>query len=292
MNRVATWANVGKDITNITSLEDVLESCKLNYEVETQPIQLESGLVVPGKVATVRKSDNHIYGVVSSNYSICQNIEAFDFIDQLQGEVTFVKAGETTSGIVYIICKLLKIEILGDEFEPYIIFQNNHNGISSVKAAITPLRIVCQNQFNYAFRNANNTISIRHTSDMHANLIVAQQVMQNSVDYLAEFKNLADKLASKKVSPLEFESIIDNLFPIQNIESYALAKRNAFIQAYNAEDNQNFKGSIWGLVNAYSDYMTHYKARKSQSDESKFQAVTFDPTFLNRFLRIVNACTV
>lgn len=72
----------------------------------------------------------------------------------------------------------------------------------------------------------------------------------------------------------------------------ALAKRNAFIQAYNAEDNQNFKGSIWGLVNAYSDYMTHYKARKSQSDESKFQAVTFDPTFLNRFLSIVNACTV
>lgn len=47
-----------------------------------------------------------------------------------------------------------------------------------------------------------------------------------------------------------------------------------------------------GLVNAYSDYMTHYKARKSQSDESKFQAVTFDPTFLNRFVSIVNACTV
>ena len=110
MNRAATWANVGKDITNITSLEDVLESCKLNYEVETQPIQLESGLVVPGKVATVRKSDNHIYGVVSSNYSICQNIEAFDFIDQLQGEVTFVKAGETVSGIVYIICKLPKLK--------------------------------------------------------------------------------------------------------------------------------------------------------------------------------------
>lgn len=63
MNRVATWTNVGKDISNskYQSVEDVLESCKLNYEVETQPIQLESGLVVPDKVATVRKSDNHIY---------------------------------------------------------------------------------------------------------------------------------------------------------------------------------------------------------------------------------------
>lgn len=79
---------------------------------------------------------------------------------------------------------------------------------------------------------------------MHANLIIAQHVMQNSVDYLAEFKDLANKLASKKVSHLAFESILNNLFPIQNIESYALAKHDAFIQAYNSEYNQNFKGSI------------------------------------------------
>lgn len=159
--RTATWNGIGRNVADCRDMEQVLKASGLDYEVEKRPVFMNAGPVdmteamtaIPNRFVTVRTSDNHPYDVVSDKFEVIQNRDAFDFVNYMGDEVQFEKAGETTGGMVYIIAKLPEVSILGDAFIPHVIFRNGFNGKVKITAAICPLRIVCQNQFNFAFKN-------------------------------------------------------------------------------------------------------------------------------------------
>ena len=131
MTRTTTFANIGTDITGLKTSEDVLNHAGLNYNVVKKPMFLmnDSGdfLAYKDKRFTVVEGTDKVLGVVSSKYEICQNRDAFSFIDYIGGDEVgfeYVKAGETKGGLVYIIAKIPNVTLLGDAITPYIIFQN------------------------------------------------------------------------------------------------------------------------------------------------------------------------
>ena len=65
--------------------------------------------------------------------------------------------------------------------------------------------------------------------------------------------------------------------------------RDAFMAAYESDDNQNFKGTAWGIVNAYTDYITHKEAsgQIQTRDEGKFVKVTFGTPSVNHIIDVV-----
>ena len=267
MTRTTTWNNIGTPISKAKNVEEALNISGLNYTVEKVPVFLENGYKVPGAYATKKVDSEETFGVVGEKYELIQNQEAFEFVDTLLPEgMKFVKAGETPK-MVYVIASLPDTYILDDKVTPYLIFQNSHCGKSTLKATITPLRIICQNQFNWAFRKASNKVSIRHTRSAKERLEMAKDILVHNSEYLDQFKLEAEALASTKVSKSQLDTVIQTTFPILP-EANALSiskteeKRERFLTAYNAEDNQNFKGTAWGLVNAYSDYITHKEVRK------------------------------
>ncbi len=266
--RTATWAPIGYDIRKATTVEEALKLSHLDYTVEKVPCFLADGTPIPGAFCTKKEDSLETFGVVGKEFSIIQNIEGFDFINALVGEgLTFLKAGENRK-MVWIIGQLPTIDILGDKVTPHIIFQNSHGGNTTLKATIAPLRIICQNQFNLTFRKADNKISLRHTSSIKDRLHTAGEVLAQNSIYLDEFKKKAEEMASAKVSRAKIDSFLDGIFEVKadfnptqvkNIEE----KRSRFLAAYQAEDNQNFIGTQWGLVNAYTDYVTHKPLKKA-----------------------------
>lgn len=294
MERQATWYEIGTDVNNCNNLDDVLKRSGLDYTVKKSPLYIENDIVVPGRVATVRESDNHVYGVVGDTYEICQNRDAFDFINYINDDIKFIKAGETLGGLVYIIAELPEVKILGDSFKPHVIFQNGHNGGIAIKAAICPLRIICQNQFNISFRQTENTVTIRHNSTMESKLIDARNVLSTTADYMMTLNQEAEKYAGIKLSPEKVSKIIEDFFPItENMSVRSVntieSKRNEFLRAYNADDNYSFRGTVWSMINAASDYISHTApTRKSDNwQENKFLYVTFNPAFINQFTQFV-----
>ena len=265
--RTATWTNIGYDIQKATTVEEALKLSHLDYTVEKVPCFLADGTPIPGAFCTKKENSLETFGVVGKEFSIIQNIEGFDFINALVGEgLTFLKAGENRK-MVWIIGQLPTIEVLGDKVTPHVIFQNSHGGNTTLKATIAPLRIICQNQFNLTFRKADNKISLRHTSSIKERLHTAETVLAQNSIYLDEFKKKAEEMASAKVSKAKVDSFLDTIFEvkadfnptqIKNMEE----KRTRFLAAYQAEDNQNFIGTQWGLVNAYTDYVTHKPLKK------------------------------
>lgn len=292
--RTATWEAVGSNISAATSVEEALKISGLDYIVEKVPVFLENGTPIPEAFCTKKEGTNDTFGVVGSQFEIIQNQEALSFVDNLVSEgLTFVKAGENHK-MLYLIGKLPSIEVLGDEVTPYLIFQNSHNGSTTLKATIAPLRIVCQNQFNLTFRKAVNKISLRHTKSIKGRLHTAQQVLLQNTEYLSEFQKQALGLAQEKVSKKQVDTLLDDIFEIKPEFNPTQVrrmeeKRDRFLSAYQADDNQNFLGTKWGLINAYTDFVTHKPLRKEtpQALENHFIKTTLKGS-INDFVHQVS----
>ena len=297
--RTATWEKIGTDVRKCNNMEQVLKASGLDYKVEKEPVflDIDKGIIVPNRYATVN-SDGRIYDVVSDKFEVVQNRDAFDFVNYMGADLTFERAGETTGGMVYIIAKLPDMNILGDAFAPHIIFRNGFSGKYKITAAICPLRIVCQNQFNVSFKETNNTVTIRHVGNVNAKLEEAREVLKKSADFMTTLNRQAQMFADIKLSPQALDRVLNHMFPIEGLENMNAFKRNrlitareAFQTAYNHDDNSNFRGTAWGIINAYTDFITHQapSGQVNTRDEGKFVKVTFGAPSVNHIIDIVRA---
>ena len=298
MTRTTTFANIGTDITGLKTSEEVLNAANLNYNVVKKPMYLkdDSGNFVdfPDKKFTVVEGTDKVLGVVSSKYEVCQNRDAFSFIDYIGGDEVgfeYVKAGETNSGLVYIIAKIPNVTLLGDAITPYIIFQNSHDGLNSVKATICPLRIICQNQFNISFRQSTNTVRIIHSSQMDSRMLAAREMMRDVAEYMETFEDTAVELATKKVRYDDVIKMFNDVFKYDPIKMSERQKqnfddaRNDFLSCYNSDDNQNFIGTAWGIMNGAADYLTHHKSVRKTHPDSVFVNTTLLATTLGQIYK-------
>jgi hypothetical protein len=195
--------------------------------------------------------------------------------------------------MIYIIGRLDDVTVLGDTITPYVIFQNGHNGVYTLKTTICPLRIVCQNQFALSFKSSPNTISIHHSNSMEGRLVEAQNLMKDVAGYMKEFNNTAEELASMKFTGNAKD--IFNAFFTEAMTKKDNEKQLAVVEdkttlisnIYDYDDNQNFRGTVWGLVNAYADYTTHILPMRNTdtSEENKFVSVTMDPRVMQAFIK-------
>lgn len=287
-DRRPTWENLGIDVTGSRNISEVIKNAHLDYEVEKRELAIAgTNLIIPDKMATVRTTDDHIYGVVSPKYSIIQNEEAFDFVNYINGELEFVKAGETKGGCVYIIARLPEQYVLGDAVAPYVLFRNSFNGRFQIQSAVAPLRIVCQNQLTMAFKSSANTINIRHSRNAEAKMLEARQILRHATEYMNTLNSFAESMVSKKVDDVQFGKLMDTMFATTEDMSARRVTaietdRASFITAYNADDNANFKGTAWGVINGASDYITHKPIQHNSetAEETRFIATTFAPEFL------------
>lgn len=298
-SRTPTWNGVGREV-NANSIVDVLHQAGLDYTVDLKPVILEDGHVIDNRFATVR-SDGHVYDVVSDKYNIIQNHEAFDFVDFMGSDIVFEKAGETASGMVYIIARMEDVSILGDTFIPHVIFRNGFSGKVKISAAVCPLRMVCENQFNVAFRNTANSVNIRHVMNAQQKMLEARNTMKMSVDYMRQLDVFANRYASMRFTGAQISHVVDRMFPVpsgperKDANPFALKvmedRRERFIAAHEHQDNNNFRGTAWGLINAYTDYMTHTEpsGKTDSRFENRFIKSVFTPNFTGDIIPVIEA---
>lgn len=307
VDRTTTWHAIGKTVEECKDLESVLRASKLDYTVVKEPVFARPDIngqpsnlliTIPNRFVTMRENDRHMYDIVSDKFEIVQNREAFDFVNYMGEDLQFEKAGETENGMVYIIAKLPEVNILGDAFVPHVIFRNGFTGKVKITAAICPLRLVCQNQFNFAFKHTQNSTTIRHVRNAHDKLEEAKEVLKMSADYMAELNDMAQQYVGIKLSEKDLDIVLNNMFPIVDPESMNAFKRHQleeqrekFKLAYLADDNSNFRGTAWGLINAYTDFITHRApaGKTSTKEEGKFMMVTFHPGLMNAILNSMAA---
>ena len=91
---------------------------------------------------------------------------------------------------------------------------NSHDGTGAIKAAMTPIRVVCMNTLNLALNTAKRSWSTNHVGDMHGKLEDARYTLLYADKYMAELGKAVDRLNHQKLSERQVCEYIDALFPL------------------------------------------------------------------------------
>lgn len=271
-SRNVPWHGLGTPCDHAMSSEEALEMAGLNWTVRPEPVYA-NGLVLPGYKANIRDTDGAFLGMVGDRYQIVQNKDAFDFTDALIGEgCTYETAGSLEGGKrVFLLARMPKELILGDEVVPYLAFTNGFNGYYSIKACCTPIRVVCSNTLNLALSKAKRTWSTKHVGNLQSKLEEARETLNLAKAYMTNLAETADILANTKVSEEEVRDVLNEIYPTktedtdrrkQNIEDM----KDQFMVCYFAPDILKFKNTAWGAVQAASDFTTHVAPKRATAN--------------------------
>jgi len=266
--REAPWHGLGTNVGEALSSEEALAAAGLGWNVVQKKIYTEDWESVPGFYANVRDSDNRTLGVVTHRYRIVQNREAFAFTDGLLGKgVRYETAGSLRGGRkVWILARLPKqYRLADDRVAPYLVFSNSHDGSGSIKAAMTPVRVVCNNTLNLALRQADRIWTASHTGDMNGKLEDARMTLFMAENYMNELSKEAGKLCRRKISSAEAEEFIKELLPVASdateaVEMNVMRQREDLRNRYHhAPDLKDVGKNGYRFINAVSDFATHAK---------------------------------
>ena len=298
--RTKPWHGLGTMVEKAPTSEAALELAGLDWQVVQKKLMTDGGIEVPGFKANLRETDNQVLGVVSDRYKVVQNADAFSFTDALLGEgVTYETAGSLQNGRrTWILAKLpTRYIISGDEITPYLVFMNSHDGSGSIKAAMTPIRVVCQNTLNLALSTAKRCWSTNHVGDIKGKMEDARYTLLYADQYMAELGRTIDQMNQQKLSDRQVMEYIDSLFPIlpnpseQQIKNMLRMKEDMKARYFDAPDLQHVGKNAYRFINAVSDFATHAKPLQERSGyrENLFARTVDGNAMIDRAYELVKA---
>ena len=312
------WHNLANRI--FTQDEEVstammLEEAKLaNWNVRLSPVTEhvpESWNDVSNASLVIRDNPfnggTDILATVGKRYKPVQNEELFAFADAIHdanADCRWESAGSLRSGkVVFGTVDIPRTMVLdpqgaNDQTKLYLIVWTSHDGSVSVQAAITPVRVVCQNTLNLAMKSAKQSFKIRHTQSVEGRVQVARETLGLALGYFDEFEKEAQELFTQEITAIEFSKLINAAYPKPDSTSkQAITKwENKVVLIddlyYNSPTNANIKGTKWGALNAFTERLDYFRSGRGNSETLMAGASGFDPILTaekNRLLKLVKA---
>lgn len=306
--RVVPWHGLGNIVSEAKTSKEAQELAGMNWNAQFAPISAEISAdfspatcgvgftkKIPHRFAVVRDTDLHVMGVVSDDYRIVQNSEAFSIMDSIvdTGDVRYETAGVLKNPVTgdiktWMLVSAKDIRVLGDTVSPYCVFMNSFDGKSGMVAAMTPVRVVCQNTLTLALEHDHTRKwSITHLGDIQSKIKEAQRALGIMAGYVDGFPEAAEALNARNLYADEIKKFLDDLFPAPAIDTEIRARNRDYMKGLvlnrfeKPEDLARFRGTAWGMYNAVSDVVTHMEPmRKTKSWQQ------------NRFLRVVDGHSI
>ena len=298
--RTAPWHGLGTRVESALNSEDALEMSGLNWNVIQKPIMTAAGSPIPGYKANIRDTDNRVLGVVTDRYRVVQNSEAFAFTDALLGEgVKYETAGSLQDGKrIWILAKLPdKYIIEGEQIDPYLVFSSSHDGSGSIKVAMTPIRVVCQNTLNLAMSTAKRSWSTIHIGDLAAKMDEAHNTLLLAETYMGRLGTEFSRLNKIKLSDQKVMEYIDLLLPMDEQPTEIHRKNITRIREdmkrryFDAPDLRHVGRNAYRFINAVSDFATHAKPLRNTANyqENMFAKTIEGNPLIDRAYELVAA---
>jgi phage/plasmid-like protein (TIGR03299 family) len=247
-----------------------------------------------------------VLSVVGKRYKVVQNEELFQFADNVldNNAAKWESAGSIKKGKVVFgsldIPKEIVLDPQGanDKTKLYLIVWTSHDGSVAVQAAITPVRVVCQNTLNLAMKGAKQSFKIRHTQTAEGRIVQAREALGLTFAYADEFQKQAQELFTQSITDLEFSKLINTLYPKpEDKAKQSLTKWEQKVVLiddlyHNSPTNANIKGTKWGAFNAITERLDYFRSGRGNSETLMAAASGFDPILTaekNKILATIKA---
>lgn len=279
------WHGLGTELDHPATAKEAIELAGLDYEVKLIDVYACQNansqlLPIPFKKASVRVDTGDVLGVVSPDYKIINNTEAFSFFDSVvgEGQAIYHTAGALGKGEkVWLLAKLPKDLIIKDDVvEQYLALMTGHNGNTALKLFYTPIRIVCQNTLVSAMASSKEGISIRHIGNIKSKIQEAQRALGIAVESSKEFEEVANRFASTQMSVSLVDEYFRNVLQIDEINAEdeissrkqnQLNELNRLFEHGKGNDNSKIRHTVWAAYNAVTEYTDHIRTVKGLKED-------------------------
>lgn len=298
--REKPWHGLGTIVKEAPTSADAIRLAGLDWSVVQEPIYTNFNRVVEGYRANVRSSDRKVLGVVSDRYKVVQNVDAFSFTDELLGKgVRYETAGSLQEGKkVWLLARLPREYIIaGERISPYLVFSNTHDGSGSVKVAITPVRVVCNNTLNLALGTAKRSFSMIHTGNIQDKIQEAKDTLFMAEEYMDCLGVEFEQLRRQKITDGQVKEYIELLLPMEK-EPTDIQRKNIIRlrkdmerRYYDAPDLQKVGNNAYRFINAVSDFATHSSPlrRTANYNENLFARTVDGNPLIDKAYQLVKA---
>ncbi len=298
--REKPWHGLGTVVMEAPTSADALRLAGLDWNVLQEPVYTEFGELIEGYRANVRDADRKVLGVVSDRYKVVQNVEAFSFTDELLGKgVRYETAGSLQEGKkVWLLARLPREYIIaGERISPYLVFSNTHDGSGSVKVAVTPVRVVCNNTLNLALSTAKRSFSMMHTGNVQDKIQEAKDTLFMAEEYMDCLGIEFEQLRRQKITDRQAREYIEQLLPMEE-EPTDVQRKNVMRlredmmkRYYDAPDLQKIGNNAYRFINAVSDFATHSSPlrRTANYNENLFSRTVDGNPLIDRAYQLVKA---
>ncbi|MDR3715828.1 MAG: DUF932 domain-containing protein [Puia sp.] len=308
------WHELGHIADQYETSAEVLANSGLDFKVEKAPNvhRLPDGREIVSSTSyfTYRTDTTEILGdQIGADYHVVQNREAFSFFDAIAGKdgVYYETAGALGKGErIFITAKLPGFIKIGadDLIEKYLFLTTSHDGKSSITAAFTPVRIVCNNTLTAALQDCSNTVTIKHTLNASAQLKSAHRIMGMINTLAPMYEELFNVWAKIPVTVNEMtrmivlalapnKETIDNVLSGQEDENSSAFKnivRDALGYALISETQQltATRQTLYGVYNAVTGYFQN--VRDYKDTDAKMKSIIYAGTAQGRTQTIFRLC--
>lgn len=296
------WHHIGVYVGDrkLTSAEVLTES-GLEYEVKKLPmlIQGPNGETFPSRNFAITRDGveadpegegNPVQmGVVTDNYQILQNADAFMPFDPLvkEGLIEYTAAGALMNGArVWIAAKLLGLKPEDnivrttkhsvDTVEAFWLLYNGHDGMTAVNINLTAIRPVCFNTVTAALSDrtfgdnsaankmhgketGHTGVKARHARNVNANVAEAVTTLERTHAQFGKLMLAYRAMAAAKLTDARIETFFKRTFPVVDGEEWSTRRKNQIEEMTRLalEGVGNTGGSVWDLFNGVTEWIDH-----------------------------------
>lgn len=305
------WHGLGQVLDHPMTSEEALREASLDWRVLQQqigravPTEIETaeGPVTadryhecPGYLANVREDNGKVLGVVTDQYKVVQNTEAFTFLDELvdEGAMQYESAFSLSGGRkVVLLGRLPKFDRIapGDDSLRYVLLSLHHDGSGAIRFGPTSVRVVCANTYSLALDKGgigsmsgglSREHAIRHMGDVTAKLNKARAALEQANETFDAYTAAGQQLVKHHMTAGEWDAFLDVMCPVldprdpdwtERRADRIDATRGAIVEAYHNERQtmDGIGGTAWAAYCAVIEHIDHLP-RRGASPERRAEA--------------------
>lgn len=284
------WHNLGVQVEDTISTEDMLIKAGLNWTVDKEPMMTQqTKQPIPEQYALVRNTDQRVLGTCGRMYKPVQNKDILSFFHDFvtSGGMKMETAGSLDDGRhIFALASIQEsFELAGgngkDKVDGYLLFSSPHFCGKSLNILFTPIRVVCNNTLTMALSSANGgkgQFRMHHARDFNAD--EAKLALGLAKGQLEEFRAEAQFLAERKVELEQLREYFSRIWPTSKALEASNDNDNgmsrtaeAAMVIFNAQPGANLHPDTWwNAFNTVTYIVDHISGR---SDNNRLRKAWF-----------------
>jgi len=300
-SRNDAWHQLGQQVGHEMAPAEALEAAYMNgwnvRKVAHEQL-VDDGLggtvtvKAPGKWTVLRTNPHTLMpealGVVGDRFQPFQNEETtdllYDITDQSGAHIQTIGALDGGRQTFVTMLMPTHVEFTGqggfkDSTEVYLAVLNRHDGEGSLRALISPVRIVCANTQRLAESLAVSSVALRHTGAPTAKLAEVRNLLGITFKYIDTYATEMEALVKAERDEAWVRAVFNEVFDVNKADSDKM--RNGRVEKVTqvmevmrqSPSIKPFTGTAYAAYNAVTEYADHFMPVMGKGDAAAKRAV-------------------